>query len=99
MKNPDKVGTVNTLCAIYLVMVCQVCLYSDAMPAMRELTLLKGWIGKRDDEFIAHGEIMAHLLNTTSAKDWHGHFEAELLITLCIPVVWHQITPYYHQST
>ncbi|KAF2494366.1 hypothetical protein BU16DRAFT_589174 [Lophium mytilinum] len=65
----DKSQTPNTLCAIYLIMICQ------------------GWIGQRDDQFMGHGEAVTHLLNEAALEDWHGAFEKEMLLSLCVVLI------------
>lgn len=69
LNDPIKARTVETLCAIYLIIICQ------------------GWIGSRDDRHVGHGEAMAHILNAGASQNWRDVFGAEMLITLCVPVI------------
>lgn len=39
------------------------------------------------DDNANHGEILIYLLNAAAAQNWQGAFEAELLVTLCVPLV------------
>ncbi|KAF2423717.1 hypothetical protein EJ08DRAFT_672424 [Tothia fuscella] len=55
--------------------------------AIYMLIICQTWIGKRDDHKLSHGEVVAHLLNSTSPQDWRGDFEIQLLVTLCVPLL------------
>jgi hypothetical protein len=65
----DRSQTVNTLCAMYLVMICQ------------------GWIGKREDHCLSHGEAIVYMLGDAVERDWRGSFEKEMLASLCVIMV------------
>ena len=59
----------ETLCAIYLCMICE------------------GWLMESADTSTHHGEAMVHVMRAALRDSWHGEFEAELLTTMCVPVV------------
>ncbi|KAK6594953.1 hypothetical protein H4I96_10684 [Botrytis cinerea] len=44
------------------------------------------WMAHSDDN-ANHGEILIYLLNAAAAQNWQGAFEAELLVTLCVPLI------------
>jgi hypothetical protein len=85
INNPKEAGSANTMCAVYLIMICQVRAALDE--ALAILTSNQGWIGQRDDYALGHGEVLAHLLSTVSSQNLEGQFESELMLTLCVPVV------------
>lgn len=39
------------------------------------------------DDNANYGEILIYLLNAAAAQNWQGTFEADLLVTLCVPLV------------
>ncbi|KAF4467184.1 hypothetical protein FALBO_5967 [Fusarium albosuccineum] len=74
LSNPRKSRTPETMCAVYLIMICQ------------------GWLGREDDHHTSHGEGLAYLLRAAAQEQWKEGFEAEMIITFCIPVVIESIT-------
>ncbi|KAH6698283.1 hypothetical protein BKA61DRAFT_709941 [Leptodontidium sp. MPI-SDFR-AT-0119] len=68
LNDPAESSSANTMCAVYLMLICQ------------------GWLGGRDDR-ASHGEALAYLLNLISSQGRQDDFEAELVITLCVPVI------------
>ncbi|PLB52103.1 hypothetical protein P170DRAFT_377587 [Aspergillus steynii IBT 23096] len=69
LQDPKKTRTAETLCGIYLIMICQ------------------SWLGKQDDNYVSHGEAMAHLLSMAVTQDWKGGFIKEMLLTFSVPVI------------
>ncbi|KAI9041470.1 Zn(II)2Cys6 transcription factor domain-containing protein [Aspergillus affinis] len=69
LEDPAKTRTAETLCGIYLIMICQ------------------SWLGKQDDNYVSHGEAMAHLLSMAVTQDWQGGFLKEMLLTFSVPVI------------
>ena len=47
---------------------------------------LKGWLGAYEKS-PSHGEAMAYLLKVAALREWQSTFDADLVLTLCIPVV------------
>ncbi|KAF7955585.1 hypothetical protein EAE96_004511 [Botrytis aclada] len=68
LNDPKEATEANTICAFYLMMICQT------------------WMAQGDDN-ANHGEILIYLLNAAAAQNWQGTFEAELLVTLCVPLI------------
>ncbi|TGO57946.1 hypothetical protein BCON_0060g00200 [Botryotinia convoluta] len=68
LNDPKEATEANTICAFYLMMICQ------------------AWMAHGDDN-ANHGEILIYLLNAAAAQNWQGAFEAELLVTLCVPLI------------
>ncbi|KAF7929749.1 hypothetical protein EAE99_004653 [Botrytis elliptica] len=68
LNDPKEATEANTICAFYLMMICQT------------------WMAHGDDN-ANHGEILIYLLNAAAAQNWQGTFEAELLVTLCVPLI------------
>ncbi|ATZ53036.1 hypothetical protein BCIN_08g06490 [Botrytis cinerea B05.10] len=68
LNDPKEAAEANTICAFYLMMICQT------------------WMAHSDDN-ANHGEILIYLLNAAAAQNWQGAFEAELLVTLCVPLI------------
>ncbi|KAF5877158.1 putative transcription factor cys6 protein [Botrytis fragariae] len=68
LNDPKEATEANTICAFYLMMICQT------------------WMAHGDDN-ANHGEILVYLLNAAAAQNWQGTFEAELLVTLCVPLI------------
>ncbi|TGO22442.1 hypothetical protein BPAE_0168g00130 [Botrytis paeoniae] len=68
LNDPKEATEANTICAFYLMMICQT------------------WMAHGDDN-ANHGEILIYLLNAAAAQHWQGTFEAELLVTLCVPLI------------
>jgi len=95
--------SVDTLCAVYLVMICQVGVPCSAYSPHNPADLfLKGWIGRGADFSPSHGEAMAHLLNAAVARqDWQGQFEAEVantLLVIAVSFLSHICLPAYRPS-
>ncbi|KAF4976797.1 hypothetical protein FZEAL_6578 [Fusarium zealandicum] len=74
LSDPRKARTPETMCAIYLIMICQ------------------GWLGREDDHRTSHGEGLAYLLKAAARENWKAGFEAEMIITFCVPVIIESIT-------
>ncbi|KAF7943633.1 uncharacterized protein EAE97_005704 [Botrytis byssoidea] len=68
LNDPKEAIQANTICAFYLMMICQ------------------NWMADGDDN-ANHGEILIYLLNAAAAQNWQGTFEADLLVTLCVPLI------------
>jgi hypothetical protein len=87
LADPEKAQTMDTLCAIYLTMICQVrveimfCLTYGSLPRM------KIWIGRMEEQTVSHGEVMAHILNALAVKDMQDRFELEMFVSLAVVVV------------
>ncbi|CAI7643341.1 unnamed protein product [Penicillium glandicola] len=77
LNNPVEARTPNTLCAVYLITICQlmVNIYH------------KSWLGKHDDSLTSHSEAIAHLLRAAALHEWKSTFEMEMVITLCVPII------------
>jgi hypothetical protein len=86
LNDRDKVLTAETLCAIYLIMICQVRLPLHIMLIART-DIWEGWLGRSDDKLRSHGEIIAHLMSSKVVLKWRDAFELDLLRSLCVPVV------------
>ncbi|KAK1149036.1 hypothetical protein N8T08_007713 [Aspergillus melleus] len=69
LEDPVKTRTAETLCGIYLIMICQ------------------SWLGKQEDNYVSHGEAMAHLLSMAVTQNWQGGFIKEMLLTFSVPVI------------
>ncbi|CAG8017805.1 unnamed protein product [Penicillium olsonii] len=69
LNNPSEARTAHTLCAVYLITICQ------------------SWLGKVDDSLTSHSEAIACLLKASSLGEWRSHFEMEMVITLCVPII------------
>ncbi|KAJ5084176.1 hypothetical protein NUU61_008755 [Penicillium alfredii] len=69
LDDPVEAPTPNTLCAIYLIIICQ------------------GWLGKADGNCPSHGQAIAHLLRAAVLREWTSTFEADMVLTLCLPVI------------
>ncbi|KAK0105065.1 hypothetical protein ONS95_004570 [Cadophora gregata] len=88
LNDPVEAGSANTLCAMYLMMVCQV----STLRSLRHMQVqntdetLQGWVGEKDD-CTSHGEAFAYLLSNVKPQDFQATFEDELLMTLCVPVI------------
>ncbi|TGO49889.1 hypothetical protein BOTNAR_0413g00010 [Botryotinia narcissicola] len=67
LNDPKEAIQANTICAFYLMMICQT------------------WMAHGDDN-ANHGEMLIYLLNAAAAQNWQGTFEADLLVTLCVPL-------------
>ncbi|TGO36004.1 hypothetical protein BHYA_0138g00170 [Botrytis hyacinthi] len=72
LNDPKEATQANTICAFYLMMICQT------------------WMAHGDDN-ANHGEILIYLLNAAAAQNWQGTFEADLLVTLCVPLIMESI--------
>ncbi|KAJ6179022.1 hypothetical protein N7519_009483 [Penicillium mononematosum] len=75
LNDPVEARTPNTLCAVYLITICQ------------QLSCHKSWLGKHDDSITSHSEAIAHLLRAAALREWKSTFEMELVITLCVPII------------
>jgi hypothetical protein len=84
--DPIESRSANTICAVYLVTLCQVS-SEKSMRDMLALTSLKGWIGRRDDHYPHHMRALAYLVNARASQDWEDSFERDLMITLTRAVV------------
>ncbi|KAJ5602260.1 hypothetical protein N7510_011794 [Penicillium lagena] len=73
LDDPVQAQTSNTLCAIYLIVICQ------------------AWLGLYH-KYPNHGEAMAHILRAAALREWQSTFDADLVTTLCIPVIFESIT-------
>ncbi|KAF5018895.1 hypothetical protein F66182_9114 [Fusarium sp. NRRL 66182] len=69
LDNPRKARMPETMCAVYLIMICQ------------------GWLGRDDDPTTSHGQGLAYLLKSAARENWKAGFEAEMLLTFCVPVI------------
>ncbi|KAJ5349574.1 hypothetical protein N7541_007301 [Penicillium brevicompactum] len=69
LNHPSEARTSHTLCAVYLITICQ------------------SWLGKVDDTLTSHSEAIACILKASSLGEWKSHFEMEMVITLCIPII------------
>ncbi|KAL4922785.1 hypothetical protein BDW62DRAFT_196788 [Aspergillus aurantiobrunneus] len=69
LSDPEQTKSIHTVCAIYLMMICQ------------------SWVGRPDDHFANHGEILAQILNAALAQAGRGQFEDNMIVTLSMPVV------------
>ncbi|KAL6820433.1 hypothetical protein J3E69DRAFT_59443 [Trichoderma sp. SZMC 28015] len=69
----DKDQIVDSLCAIYLILLCQ------------------GWLSETPGQNVNHINGIMHLLNKVSDKDWRGEFERQILVTVCMVVIFESI--------
>ncbi|KAK4077079.1 transcriptional regulator family: Fungal Specific TF [Trichoderma aggressivum f. europaeum] len=69
----DKDQIVDSLCAIYLILLCQ------------------GWLSESSGQTVIHINGIMHLLNGVSDKDWRGEFESQILVTVCMVVIFESI--------
>jgi hypothetical protein len=47
----------------------------------------QGWLASAEGPTIHHGESMAQLMNVAIRRPWQAGFEADVLISMCVPVV------------
>ncbi|KAL4810815.1 hypothetical protein BDV18DRAFT_155427 [Aspergillus unguis] len=73
LSDPEQTKSIHTVCAIYLMMICQ------------------SWVGRPDDHFANHGEILAQILNAAVSQAGNGQFEDNMIVTLSMPVVMQSI--------
>jgi hypothetical protein len=86
--DPTKAQTSDTLCAIYLVMICQVSGTCNLMQTgLSNLIMGKIWIGRSEEHAASHGSVMAHILNALAGKTKLDQFATEMLTTLSVTVV------------
>ncbi|KAI5458986.1 hypothetical protein BGZ63DRAFT_269631 [Mariannaea sp. PMI_226] len=65
---------------------------TETMCAIYMIMVAQGWIGRPENMQVAsHAEGLAHLLKAMASQDWHGNFEMEMLVTMCVPVVMESI--------
>ncbi|KAL4866277.1 hypothetical protein BDV12DRAFT_137797 [Aspergillus spectabilis] len=69
LSDPEQTKSINTVCAIYLMMICQ------------------SWVGRPDDHFANHGEVLTQILNSAVSQAGRGQFEDNMIITLSMPVI------------
>ncbi|KAL4789489.1 hypothetical protein BDV19DRAFT_374099 [Aspergillus venezuelensis] len=73
LSDPEQTKSIHTVCAIYLMMICQ------------------SWVGRPDDHFANHGEVLAQILNAAVSQSGRGQFEDNMIVTLSMPVVMQSI--------
>ncbi|KAL6827737.1 hypothetical protein V8C40DRAFT_264912 [Trichoderma camerunense] len=69
----DKDQIVDSLCSIYLILLCQ------------------GWLSESPSQNVNHINGIIILLNRVSDKDWRGEFERQILVTVCMVVIFESI--------
>ncbi|RDW93648.1 Zn(II)2Cys6 transcription factor domain-containing protein [Aspergillus mulundensis] len=73
LSDPEQTRSIHTVCAIYLMMICQ------------------SWVGRPDDPFANHGEILTQILNAAVSQTGRGQFEDNMIVMLSMPVVMQSI--------
>ncbi|KAL4911167.1 hypothetical protein BDW74DRAFT_142502 [Aspergillus multicolor] len=73
LSDQEQTRSIHTVCAIYLMMICQ------------------SWVGRPDDPFANHGEILTQILNAAVSQTGRGQFEDNMIVMLSMPVVMQSI--------
>lgn len=96
---PSTAHTIETMCAIYLVLICQVGTQSLLINLINTNFKAQGWLGSQQDRYITHGEGIVYLLKIGATQKWRDFFEIQMLLTLCVPVVRHNLPLWLVAST
>jgi hypothetical protein len=89
LKDPINARSPDTLCAIYLISICQVCLNRQAVIPWTNL-YCQSWIGTSQKQRSGHAEAITHILRIVDLNEYRSEFARDLLTTLCVPVVCYQ---------
>lgn len=86
LDNPVTAQSSSTLCAIYLIWICQVGYESPGRLNLL-LTKIQTWIGMSPDLNCGHGSGIVQILATAPYRNSQDPFEQMLLMTIAGPVV------------
>ncbi|KAL7955495.1 hypothetical protein V8C34DRAFT_327222 [Trichoderma compactum] len=63
----------------------------DSLCSIYLILLCQGWLSESPGQNVNHINGIMHLLNRVSDKDWRGEFESQILVTVCMVVIFESI--------